>query len=196
MRLVDVNVLVYAHRLDAPRHPDYAAWFGDLLAGQEPYGISDLVLSGFLRIVTNPKVFRQPTPIETALAPRWRSSREASGSPPTATSAGSPGCDGITRCRNRPAGRLASPSGSGGCALSGPSAVLPPWDVNEYPSQRREPMTEPPANPTPRPGLGRAPGRRPCNHPADRGRRRCWRPPRPIPGPATAAAHEPPSPRR
>ena len=67
MRLVDVNVLVYAHRLDAPRHADYAAWLRDLLAGQEPYGISDLVLSGFLRIVTNPKVFRQPTPMDTAL---------------------------------------------------------------------------------------------------------------------------------
>ena len=67
MRLVDVNLLVYAHRLDAPRHRDYAAWFRGLLADQEPSGISDLVLGGFLRIVTNPKVFRQPTPIETAL---------------------------------------------------------------------------------------------------------------------------------
>jgi uncharacterized protein len=67
MRLVDVNVLLYAHRLDVPRHQDYANWLGDLLAGQEPYGISDLVLSGFLRIVTNPKVFKQPTPMETAL---------------------------------------------------------------------------------------------------------------------------------
>ena len=68
MRLVDVNVLVYAHRLDAARHQEYADWLRDLLAGQEPYGIADLVLSGFLRIVTNPKVFRQPTPMETALA--------------------------------------------------------------------------------------------------------------------------------
>ena len=68
MRLVDVNVLVYAHRRDAARHEDYADWLGGLLNGQEPYGISDLVLSGFLRIVTNPKVFRQPTPMEAALA--------------------------------------------------------------------------------------------------------------------------------
>ena len=63
MRLVDVNVLVYAHRLDAVRHQDYADWLRDLLAGQEPYGVSDLVLSGFLRIVT-----KQPTPMETGLA--------------------------------------------------------------------------------------------------------------------------------
>ena len=68
MRLVDVNVLVYAHRLDAARHQEYADWLRGLLAGQEPYGVSDLVLSGFLRVVTNPKVFRQPTPMETGLA--------------------------------------------------------------------------------------------------------------------------------
>ena len=67
MRLVDVNVLVYAHRLDAARHQEYADWLRGLLAGQEPYGVSDLVLSGFLRIVTNPKVFKQPTPMEAAL---------------------------------------------------------------------------------------------------------------------------------
>jgi uncharacterized protein len=67
MRLVDVTVLVYAHRLDAARHQDYAAWLGDLLAGEEPYGVSGLVLSGFLRVVTNPRVFRRPTPPETAL---------------------------------------------------------------------------------------------------------------------------------
>ena len=67
MQLVDVNVLVYAHRLDAPRHQDYADWLHGLLGGQEPYGMSDLVLSGFLRIVTNPKVFKQPTPTGTAV---------------------------------------------------------------------------------------------------------------------------------
>jgi toxin-antitoxin system PIN domain toxin len=67
MRLVDVNVLVYAHRLDASRHQDYAAWLRDLLADQEPYGTCGLVLSGFLRVVTSPKVFQQPTPMATAL---------------------------------------------------------------------------------------------------------------------------------
>jgi toxin-antitoxin system PIN domain toxin len=68
MRLVDVNVLVHAHRLDAARHQDYADWLRNLLADQEPYGVADLVLSGFLRVVTHPKVFRQPTPLETAVA--------------------------------------------------------------------------------------------------------------------------------
>jgi len=68
MRLVDVNVLVYAHRPDAARHQEYADWLRGLLAGEEPYGVSDLVLSSFLRIVTNPRVFKQPTPMEVALA--------------------------------------------------------------------------------------------------------------------------------
>jgi uncharacterized protein len=68
MRLVDVNVLVYAHRLDTTRHQDYADWLRNLLANQEPYGVADLVLAGFLRVVTHPKVFRQPTPLDTALA--------------------------------------------------------------------------------------------------------------------------------
>jgi toxin-antitoxin system PIN domain toxin len=68
MRLVDVNVLVYAHRLDTPRHQEYADWLRNLLAEQEPYGISDLILSGFLRVVTNPKAFKLPTPLETAVA--------------------------------------------------------------------------------------------------------------------------------
>jgi predicted nucleic acid-binding protein len=48
MRLVDVNVLVYAHRLDTPGHEEYAAWLRDLLTGQEPYGISDLVPDAYL----------------------------------------------------------------------------------------------------------------------------------------------------
>jgi toxin-antitoxin system PIN domain toxin len=67
MRLVDVNVLVYAHRLDTPRHQDYAGWLRNLLADQEPWGFSELVLSGFLGVVSNPKVFKQPTPMESAL---------------------------------------------------------------------------------------------------------------------------------
>jgi uncharacterized protein len=32
------------------------------------YGMTDLVLSGFLRVVTHPRVFRDPTPLDTALA--------------------------------------------------------------------------------------------------------------------------------
>jgi uncharacterized protein len=68
MQLVDVNVLVYAFREDLPRHDDCASWLRGLVSGAHPFGIPDLVLSGFLRIVTHPRIFKAPTPIDEALA--------------------------------------------------------------------------------------------------------------------------------
>ena len=67
MKLLDVNVLVYAHREDAPRHSDYRNWLQQLLSGPEPFGVADLVLSGFFRIVTHPGIFDPPTDPELAL---------------------------------------------------------------------------------------------------------------------------------
>jgi len=66
--LPDVNVLVYAHRKDATRHEEYRAWLERTVAGPAAYGLSDLVLSGFLRVVTHPKVFKNPTPLPSALS--------------------------------------------------------------------------------------------------------------------------------
>jgi len=45
----------------------YRIWLDQLVNGDESYGISDLVLSGHLRIVTNPRVFSPPSNIEAAL---------------------------------------------------------------------------------------------------------------------------------
>jgi hypothetical protein len=67
MVLADVNVLVYAHRLDAPRHHEYLGWLNQVLSSDAAFGVSDLVLSGFLRVVTHPRVFRDPTPLDRAL---------------------------------------------------------------------------------------------------------------------------------
>jgi hypothetical protein len=67
MLCVDVNVLVYAHRPESPDHADYRAWLDTARSGHEPLGLSDLVLSGFLRVVTHPRVFREPSPLGVAL---------------------------------------------------------------------------------------------------------------------------------
>ena len=48
--LADVNVLVYA-----------------FVPSDEAFGVSELVLSGFLRVVTHPRVFSPPEPVESAL---------------------------------------------------------------------------------------------------------------------------------
>ena len=39
-----------------------------MVESESTYGMSDLVLSGFLRVVTNPSVFDTPMPTERALA--------------------------------------------------------------------------------------------------------------------------------
>jgi toxin-antitoxin system PIN domain toxin len=67
MDLPDVNVLVYAHRGDAPKHPLYRRWLERKLEAQEPFGYSEGVLSGFLRVVTHRAVFNPPTPLAEAL---------------------------------------------------------------------------------------------------------------------------------
>lgn len=68
MLLTDVNVLVYAHREDSDRHEDYRVWLEDVINSDQAYGVSDLVLSGFVRIVTHPRVFDPPSPLADALA--------------------------------------------------------------------------------------------------------------------------------
>jgi toxin-antitoxin system PIN domain toxin len=68
MLLIDVNVLVYAHRVDAPRHADYLRWLQGVTNGDQAYGMSDIVLSGLVRVVTHPRIFHPPSSTEAALA--------------------------------------------------------------------------------------------------------------------------------
>ncbi|MHC4165171.1 MAG: TA system VapC family ribonuclease toxin [Planctomycetota bacterium] len=63
-----MNVLVYAFRPDADGHSEYRGFVQSLVDGEEAFGLSSLVLSGFLRIVTHPRIFATPDPIEDALA--------------------------------------------------------------------------------------------------------------------------------
>ncbi len=66
MILPDVNVLVYAHRVDMPEHVLYKAWLQGVVDKLEPFAVSELILSAVVRIVTNPKIFPVSTPPETA----------------------------------------------------------------------------------------------------------------------------------
>ena len=68
MLCVDVNVLVYAHRADLPEHPRYRELLDRLANGDEPLGLPDLTLSGFLRVVTSRRIFAAPTSPEEAWA--------------------------------------------------------------------------------------------------------------------------------
>jgi toxin-antitoxin system PIN domain toxin len=68
MIMPDVNILVYAHRQDEVGHRPYKAWLEKLASGAQPFALSVLVAVGFVRVVTNPKIFRAPTPLPLALA--------------------------------------------------------------------------------------------------------------------------------
>ena len=68
MILIDVNVLVYAHREDAADHVRFRKWLDAQIGRDEAFGVSELVLSAFLRVVTHPRVFQPPTPQPVAIA--------------------------------------------------------------------------------------------------------------------------------
>ena len=68
MLMPDVNVLIYSHRREPPDHARYAGWLVALATGIEPFALSELVCSGFVRIVTDPRAFEPPTARAAALA--------------------------------------------------------------------------------------------------------------------------------
>lgn len=67
VQLPDVNILVNAHRGDATHHEPCAAWLENLVNSNEAFGLSELVCSGFLRIVTHPSIFVDASPLQEAL---------------------------------------------------------------------------------------------------------------------------------
>lgn len=68
MKLFDVNVLVTSFRPDAPRHAAIRPWFEQQIAAEAAFGMADLALSGFLRVVTQPRIFDPPSEPAKALA--------------------------------------------------------------------------------------------------------------------------------
>ena len=59
---------MYAHRSDAPDHDAYRTWLERTVDSESAYGLSDLVLSSFVRVVTHVGIFPVPTPLSEALA--------------------------------------------------------------------------------------------------------------------------------
>ena len=67
MILTDVNVLVYAFREDAADHRRFRAWLETLIAGPDAFALAEIVLSGFVRVVTHPRIFQPAAPLDSAL---------------------------------------------------------------------------------------------------------------------------------
>jgi uncharacterized protein len=67
MDLPDVNVLIYAHRPEFESHTLCQRWLETRLNERTPVAMSEWVMSAFLRLVTNRKIFKTPTPLVEAL---------------------------------------------------------------------------------------------------------------------------------
>lgn len=68
MILPDVNVIVYAYKREEAHHARYADWLNDAVAGSEALALVDVVLTGFVRIVTHPRIYSDPASPSEALS--------------------------------------------------------------------------------------------------------------------------------
>lgn len=68
MKIVDLNLLLYAVNEDAPEHTAARTWWESCLAGDEPIGLPWAVVLGFLRLTTNARVMPSPITPEQATA--------------------------------------------------------------------------------------------------------------------------------
>jgi toxin-antitoxin system PIN domain toxin len=58
---------LYAHRNDAADHPRFRDWLYTVTNAGTFFGISEIILSSFVRVATNPKIYDPPTPLPYAL---------------------------------------------------------------------------------------------------------------------------------
>ncbi len=68
MKLVDLNLLLYAVNVDAVQHARAKAWLERTLSSGESVALPWVVLLGFLRVTTHPRVFRNPLSADQAVA--------------------------------------------------------------------------------------------------------------------------------
>lgn len=67
MKVVDLNLLLYAINPSGPHHGPAREWLEAALSGEEPIALAWSVILGFLRISTNPRLFPRPLAVEEAL---------------------------------------------------------------------------------------------------------------------------------
>ncbi len=60
MILVDANLLVYAHVSSFAQHEAARRWLDDRLNGTAPVGLPWPSILGFIRLVSNPRIFERP----------------------------------------------------------------------------------------------------------------------------------------
>ena len=73
MKIVDVNLLIYATNSSSPHHDAAREWLEHTLNAAEPLGLAWVVILAFLRLTTNPRVMPRPISVDqaTAIVDSW-----------------------------------------------------------------------------------------------------------------------------
>jgi len=73
MKIIDLNILLYVINKDAVHHRTVLTWWETAINGDDPVGLPWVVVTGFLRLATNSRVFPRPLRPEDALraVDRW-----------------------------------------------------------------------------------------------------------------------------
>jgi len=64
MRLLDLNILIYAIDESSPRHEPAKDWLDDILSGSDTVAFAWHVLIGFVRLSTRGAVFERPLTVD------------------------------------------------------------------------------------------------------------------------------------
>ena len=67
MKAVDTNILVHAHREDSPFHEPALAVMLELAEGFARWAIPWPCVHEYIAIVTHPRIYQPPTPLELGL---------------------------------------------------------------------------------------------------------------------------------
>ena len=68
MKIVDTNLLIYAYVPALEEHAAAKRWFEETLSADESVGLAWVSVLGFIRVVTNPRIFRVPLLLDKAVA--------------------------------------------------------------------------------------------------------------------------------
>jgi toxin-antitoxin system PIN domain toxin len=68
MIVPDINLLIYAYDSSSPQHQKAASWWKDCMLGGEEIGLATVVIFGFVRLSTHPRVFQTPLTFAEASA--------------------------------------------------------------------------------------------------------------------------------
>lgn len=67
MKLIDLNLLLYACDSGALEHPPASTWLTGLMEGTERIGLAWVTLLGFMRLSTAPRILADPYEVREAL---------------------------------------------------------------------------------------------------------------------------------